>query len=152
MVYTREDGTQGFSWKLQHDFLLREHPEMLEEIAHSRFEMLAEEQPEQAAYYKDLGDQLSAKINTASDQDKDFGYVQSDIVTKAFVKENNLIPLFADVPGLSTDIDTIDLSYLDDEEPDVSALKLDDEIDLSFLGESDFNPNKTFKSRRTDSI
>lgn len=115
MVYVKPDGTQGFSWKLQYDFLLKEHPEMLEEIAHARFEMLASDQPEQAAYYKDLGDQLRAKINAASDQNKEFGYIESDSVTKEFVKENDLMTLFEDVPGLSSQIDYLDFSFLEED-------------------------------------
>ena len=122
MVYTKPDGTHGFSWKTQYDFLLREHPENFEEIAHARLEALAEEEPEHAAYYQNLSAQLRKKLDKAVQSDADFGYVQSDAITKEFIQEKHLTHLFENVPALSGE-DELDLSLLDEE------------VDLSFLDE-----------------
>lgn len=122
MFYTKPDGTHGFSWKTQSDFLLREHPENLEKIAHARLEALAKEEPEDAAYYQDLSMQLRKKLDKSVQSDADFGYVRADVITKEFIQENYLTHLFEAVPALSGE-----------DEPDLSLL--DDEVDLSFLDE-----------------
>jgi len=96
MVYVKPDGTQGFSWKNQHEFLLREHPD-------------------KAAEYQEWGERLREKIDAAADQDDDFGFAASNLATKEFVKENDLMTLFADVPGLSSQIDELDFSFLEED-------------------------------------
>jgi len=115
MVYVKPDGTGGFSWKKHHDFLLREDSDNLESIAHARFEMLAEEQPDKAAQFRAWDEGLRAKIDAASDRDENFGFVGSNLATKEFVKENDLMTLFDDVPGLSSQIDDLDFSFLEED-------------------------------------
>ncbi|MBO3463262.1 hypothetical protein G7B40_031305 [Aetokthonos hydrillicola Thurmond2011] len=127
MVYLKEDGTNGFSWGLQYNFLVKEHPTQLEEIAQARFQILAEENPEQAEYYQNLREQLDEKINEAWDNDsQNFGCVESSKVTQEFIKENNLMDLFEDFPALSSEID---------QEVDFSGLEDDPEIDINLTGE-----------------
>lgn len=122
MVYIKPDGTHGFSWKTQYDFLLRAYPENLEAIAHARLEALANEEPEHAAYYQDLSMQLRKKLDKSVQSDADFGYVPSDVITKEFIQEKYLTHLFEAVPALSGE-----------DEPDLSLR--DEEVDLSFLDE-----------------
>lgn len=102
MVYVKQDGTHGFNWKLQYEFLLKEHPEYLEGIVDSRLAMLGQEQPAKFTYYEALRNRLRQKIDSEASRDESFGYLQSDIVTKNFVKNNNLTSLFSEVPQLCT--------------------------------------------------
>ena len=98
MVYTKDDGSFGFSWQQQYDFLLREHPEDLESIVQSKFSLLKENQPELAEYYEELETELNERIGEAWDNNPDFGYKESDEVVLTFLKDKGLSELFSDVP------------------------------------------------------
>lgn len=123
MVYTKPDGTTGFSWKRHYEFLVKEHPENLEEIVQARLEALAFDEPEAAGYYQDLSSQLRKKLDQAVQDNPEFGYTDSDAITKEFVKTQNLTHFFDEVPALSDDIDA----------PSPSLSVLEEELDLSFL-------------------
>ncbi|WP_208346618.1 hypothetical protein [Aetokthonos hydrillicola] len=120
--------TPAFS---QYDYLLAEHPDQLEEIVDARLEVLALEHPDKASYYKGLRSELSAKINSAWDNDQDFGWVQCCRTTKAFVKERNLMGLFDDVPALSSEIDQEMDETNHPDDPDFD----EDEIRINFTGD-----------------
>ena len=117
MVYVKEDGSYGFSWQQQYDFLLREHPDDLEGIAHTKLTLLKNQQPDKTKYYEDLDAELSERIAEAWDNNPNFGYKESDDVTKAFVKEKGLSELFSDVPTLLEldDVEDVDIDFEDDE-------------------------------------
>lgn len=120
MVYTKDDGSYGFNWQQQYDFLLREHPEDLENIVQSKFSLLKTQQPDKAEYYEELELELSNRIGDAWDNNPNFGYKESDEVVKTFIKDKRLGELFVDVPTLldPDKIDDIDLTLEDDKLPD----------------------------------
>ena len=101
MVYQKSDGSYGFSWQQQYDFLLREHPEDLESIVQSKFSLLKTQQPESAKYYEELEEELARRIGEAWDKKPNFGYQESDEVVLVFLKDKGLGELFSDVPSLS---------------------------------------------------
>ena len=117
MVYTKDDGSHGFSWEQHYDFLLREHPEDLENIAQSKFSLLKTQQPDKTEYYEALKTELNERIGEAWDDNPDFGYKESDEVVKVFIKDKGLSELFRDVPALfhQDDINDINLDFEDDE-------------------------------------
>ena len=121
MVYTKDDGSFGFSWQQQYDFLLREHPEDLESIVQSKFSLLKTQQPEKAKYYEELEAELTTRIGEAWDKNPNFGYKESDEVVKTFVKHKGLSELFRDVPALSSTDE-------DDEPLEMSDLSEEDEL------------------------
>ena len=96
MVYQKPDGSFGFNWQQQYDFLLREHPDELENIVQSKFSLLKTQHPEQAEYYEELKTELNERIGNASDS-PNFGYKESNDIVLAFVKEKGLQKLFSDV-------------------------------------------------------
>ncbi len=113
MVYQKSDGSFGFSWQQQYDFLLKEHPYNLDEIAHTKLELLKNQQPSLAKYYEDLDAKLSETISEAWDNNANFGYKESDEVVKQFIEENDLQELFSDVAVLNNKSD--DDEHFDDE-------------------------------------
>ena len=100
MVYQKSDGSFGFSWQQQYDFLLKEHPEDLESIVQSKFSLLKGQEPEKAEYYEELEEELARRIAEAWDKNPNFGYQESDEVVLAFIKDEGLEELFSDVPTL----------------------------------------------------
>lgn len=100
MVYQKSDGSYGFSWQQQYDFLLKEHPEDLENIVQSKFSLLKTNQPDKAEYYEELEEELSTRIGEAWDKNPNFGWSDSNEVVKAFIEEEGLSELFRDVPAL----------------------------------------------------
>ncbi|SRR5579883_291078 len=101
MVYAKEDGSIGFSWQKQYEFLVREHPGNLEDIVQTKFDLLQESEPENTQYYESLSNQLTQRISSAWDENPtEFGYAQSDQVVKQFIADNDLNDLFADVPTI----------------------------------------------------
>ena len=117
MVYQKSDGSFGFSWQQQYDFLLREHPGDLENIVQSKFSLLKTQEPQQTQYYEELKEELNNRIDEAWDKNPNFGYKDSDEVVKAFIKDEELEELFSDVPTLleENEIDDINLDLEDDE-------------------------------------
>lgn len=119
MVYQKSDGSFGFSWQKQYDFLLKDHPEDLESIVQSKFSLLKTNQPEQAEYYEELEEELSNRMGEAWDDNPNFGYKESDEVVKTFVKDLGLSELFSDVPTLSNQDDIAHDMVLDFEDDDI---------------------------------
>ena len=116
MVYTKDDGSHGFSWEQHYDFLLREHPEDLENIAQSKFSLLKIQKPDKTEYYEALKTELNERIAETWDNNPNFGYKESDEVVKAFIKDKHLEELFSDVDALScTDEEILDFSVQDDD-------------------------------------
>lgn len=114
MVYQKPDGTSGFSWQLQYDFLLREHPDNLEEIVSTKFMLLKEKEPDNAEYYEQLDEKLRNKINSTWDDDSNFGWNEGNKVVRTFIKDKKLEDMFSDVTALSSTNEQSDLSE-DDE-------------------------------------
>ena len=119
MVYTKDDGSFGFSWQKQYDFLLKDHPEDLESIVQSKFSLLKTNLPEQAEYYEELSEELARRIGEAWDDNPNFGYKESDEVVKTFVKDLGLSELFSDVPTLLNQDDIAHDIELDLEDDDI---------------------------------
>lgn len=101
MVYQKPDGSSGFSWQKQYDFLLEEHPENLEEIVSTKFQLLKWNEPLKADYWESLHEELNQKIASAWDRSSSLGWDEEDEVVKTFVKEKGLSELFSDVPALA---------------------------------------------------
>ena len=119
MVYQKSDGSFGFSWQKQYDFLLKDHPEDLESIVQSKFSLLKTNQPEQAEYYEELSEELARRIGEAWDDNPNFGYKESDEVVKTFIKDLGLSELFSDVPTLLNQDDIAHDMVLDFEDDDI---------------------------------
>ena len=96
MVYLKANGNGAFSWQKQLDYLKREDPDNLEEIAHTKLMLLKQQEPEKADYYENLDNQLSDRINNALDETPDFGFDHAQALTHAFLIENDLETLLED--------------------------------------------------------
>lgn len=116
MVYQKPDGSYGFNWQQQYEFLLREHPENLEEIVHTKFMVLKHNEPQKADYYEVLDTELRGKINGVWDDNSSFGWQESDEVVKSFIKDKGLCELFSDIPALSSIEEDNELSDLTEED------------------------------------
>ena len=136
MVYIKDDGSFGFSWQQQYDFLLREHPEDLESIVQSKFSLLKTQQPDKAAYYEELEEELARRIGNTWDNNPNFGYKESDEVVLVFIKDKQLGELFLDVPALSsTDEEPLEMSDFSEEDELVAQYGQDN---LRFVRDQDW--------------
>ena len=119
MVYLKENGSHGFSYQQQYDFLLAGHPDCLEEIVHTKFMVLKEQEPENAAHYEQLDTELTERLDTADDSNSTFGYSESDDIVKTFIREKGLTELFRDVPAITDQTnsdETLAIFDLDDDD------------------------------------
>ena len=124
MVYIKEDGSHGFSCQKHYDFLLKEHPDCLEEIVHTKFMVLKEQEPENATHYEQLDNEFTQRLDTADDTNPNFGYSESDEIVRTFIREKGLTELFRDVPAIIAEVNSDETLALFDLEDDDDTLFL----------------------------
>lgn len=118
-MYIKKDGEHDFSYQQQYDFRLTEHPDSLEKIVHTKFMVLKEQEPENAAYYEQLDTELTERLDTADDSNSTFGYSESDDIVKTFIQELGLTELFRDVLAITDQTnsdETLAIFDLDDDD------------------------------------
>lgn len=124
MVYIKEDGLHGFSYQQHYDYLLREHPDCLEEIVHTKFMVIKEQEPENAAHYEQLDNELTQRLDASSDTNPNFGYSESDEIVRTFIKEKEIAELLSDVPAITGEVN---------EDETLAIFDLEDDDDTLFL-------------------
>lgn len=90
MVYLKFDGTYGFSWRKQRDYLKQFEPDNVTGLLEATLFFRKLQYPAQAGYYQELYDQLSRKIDVIVDKTPNFGDAEEQQIARDFIKENNL--------------------------------------------------------------